>query len=332
MALPEPVIEKAGGLRRAVVAWATAALSTGSSDAGTRWARAAWLRMLMVAACAMAATAATAADTSADLRTRFEALRQQGASTLFDRQLYLQSTETDGHAEGEVHALVGHPYALLRTNLLQADHWCAILILHLNVQYCRVGGSPEAPVLDVGVGRKFDQPLKALQWMKLGWQVAASSAERLNVVLQAAGGPFGTKDFRIELEAVPYDARHTLVHFAYGYGYGTLARWAMQAYLGTVGHDKVGFSVIARDSAGRPKLAQGMRGLLERNTVRYQLAIEAYLDTQGQNGAQQLRNRLQAWFDATERYPQQLHEVERAAYIETKLGEVERSASALPAP
>jgi hypothetical protein len=273
---------------------------------------------------------AAQADSATALRDRFEALRLQGTGALFDRPLFLQSTEADDRAQGDVYARLDHGYALLRKSLLQADRWCAVLLLHLNTQYCRAGGTAQAPVLDVGVGRKFDQPLAELYWMKLGWRVAAADDDRLHVVMQAAEGPFGTRDFRIEFEAVPLDGEHTLMHLAYGYGYGSAARFALNVYLGTIGRGKQGFSVVGQDAAGKPLRAGGLRGLLERNTVRYQLAIESFLGAQALPPARQWRSSVESWFDATERYPPQLHEVERSAYIEMKLAEAERSATTPP--
>jgi hypothetical protein len=294
----------------------------------------AWRRIsrsvLLLALAVACACAAAQADAGAALRARFEALRQQGTGALAGRPLYLQSSETAQLAQGDVHALVDHPFEALRDILLRADSWCGILILHLNVQYCRAGGSAVAPRLDIGMGRKVNQALDELFWMQLGWRVVAAGDARLVVVMQAAGGPFGTRDFRIEFEAVPFDATRTLVHLGYGYGYGTVARWAMQVYLATLGRDKTGFSVVGLDAAGRPMRVDGLRGLLERNTLRYELAIEAYLDAPGTAGAQSLSTRLQNWFDATERHASQLHEVERADYIATKLGQVQRAAASPP--
>jgi hypothetical protein len=63
---------------------------------------------------------------------------------------------------------------------------------------------------------------------------------------------------------------------------------------------------------------------MERNTMRYYLAIDAYLDSLKMPPAQQLESRLQAWFDATEKYPRQLHEVERDPYLQMKRVEVQR--------
>jgi hypothetical protein len=66
-----------------------------------------------------------------------------------------------------------------------------------------------------------------------------------------------------------------------------------------------------------------MRGAAERNTMRYYLAIEAYLAAPGDR---QLQQRLAAWFDATEKYARQLHEVDRTAYLRMKEDEVRRQA------
>jgi hypothetical protein len=71
----------------------------------------------------------------------------------------------------------------------------------------------------------------------------------------------------------------------------------------------------------------GMRGVVERNTMRYFLAIEAYLAGLSAPPAQRLDRRLQAWFSATERYPRQLREMDRNTYMTMKRGEVARQQS-----
>jgi hypothetical protein len=65
----------------------------------------------------------------------------------------------------------------------------------------------------------------------------------------------------------------------------------------------------------------GVRGVVERNTMRYYLAIDSYLDAPGPG---QLDKRLGAWFDATEQYARQLHEVERNDYMDMKRHEFQR--------
>ncbi|NPT53878.1 hypothetical protein GNZ13_04465, partial [Paraburkholderia sp. 5N] len=71
-----------------------------------------------------------------------------------------------------------------------------------------------------------------------------------------------------------------------------------------------------------------VRGLVERNTMRYYLAIDAYLGALSSTPDKRLEQRLTTWFDATEQYPRQLHEVDRQAYMQMKYKEYERQQAA----
>ena len=77
-----------------------------------------------------------------------------------------------------------------------------------------------------------------------------------------------------------------------------------------------------------PDYIGGLRGLVERNTMRYYLAIDACLDAIAVPPADQLEKRLRDWFDATEKYPRQLHETGRDAYLAMKRREYQRRQSA----
>jgi hypothetical protein len=46
--------------------------------------------------------------------------------------------------------LIEHPFAELRQPLAQAKPWCSILILHLNVKYCRPGSCCLSPPTGAG--------------------------------------------------------------------------------------------------------------------------------------------------------------------------------------
>ena len=274
-----------------------------------------WLKGLLLLLCCGSVWAQSAAE----LRSRFDSVKQQAVSNVFDRPLYLQSTETSGRMQGDVYALIEHPFAELRQPLAQAKPWCSILILHLNVKYCRAAGNGPRDLIDVGIGRKFDQPLSSAYWVKFDYRPLVVGDGYLRVELLAPDGPMGGKDLRILLEAMTFTPGQSLLHLTYSYSSGLAARLATQAYLATLGHDKVGFSRMGQREDG--PLVGGLRGLLERNTMRYHLAIEAYLDAPA---TQQLPQRLQGWFSATERYALQLHEVERQDYIEMKIGEIRR--------
>jgi hypothetical protein len=74
----------------------------------------------------------------------------------------------------------------------------------------------------------------------------------------------------------------------------------------------------------------GVRGLLERNTVRYYLAVDAYLDALRLPREQQLERRLVDWFAATEQHPQQLRELDWETYVQMKRLEVKRQQDPQP--
>jgi hypothetical protein len=119
------------------------------------------------------------------------------------------------------------------------------------------------------------------------------------------------------------------MHLSYSYGYGFAGRLAMQGYLATAGADKVGFTVTGKDGNGQPIYIGGMRGAIERNAMRYYLAIDAYLASRRAPPDQQMEKRIQTWFDATERYSRQLHEMDRATYVAMKRGEYERQQASI---
>ncbi|MEP6825957.1 MAG: hypothetical protein ABI919_14200 [Ramlibacter sp.] len=119
------------------------------------------------------------------------------------------------------------------------------------------------------------------------------------------------------------------MHLSYSYGYGMAGKLAMQGYLATVGADKIGFTVTGRAADGKPQHIGGMRGAVERNAMRYYLAIDAYLDSLTLPAAQQAEKRIQNWFTESERYPRQLREMDRGTYVAMKRQEVERQQTLL---
>ena len=58
--------------------------------------------------------------------------------------------------------------------------------------------------------------------------------------------------------------------------------------------------------------------------LRYYLAIDAYLDSLSAPQNQRVERRINSWFNATERYPRQLREMDRPTYVAMKRSEVER--------
>jgi len=274
--------------------------------------------------CILAGMPLAHAQDAASLKARHAALREQLASNQFQRPLYLESTQTPGALKGGVYALVEQPYAVVGPALQGMDPWCNILILHLNVKSCRASTSKDGDTLSLNIGRKFDQPLADAYLIEFLYKVVAAGPDYLQVVLNAEDGPLGTSRYRIVLEVVKLDAKRSFLHMSYSYAYGMLARVALQGYLATTGRDKVGFSIIGSTANGQPVYIGNMRGVVERNTMRYYLAIEAFLGALSAPVSEQLEKRLSNWHAGSERYPVQLHELERGEYLDMKRREIQR--------
>jgi hypothetical protein len=273
---------------------------------------------------ALAGLAPAQAQDAASLKARYATLREALGSNQFQRPLYLESREDSGELQGDVYARVAQPFGLVGPALQGMEPWCDILILHLNVKRCRAGTATNGDTLRLNIGRKYDQPLADAYLFEFRHQLALSQPDYLCVVLSAAAGPLGTSRYRIVLELVALDPGSSFVHLSYAYAQGTAARWATRVYLTTVGRAKVGFSIVGRRANGQPIYIGSTRGVIERNAMRFYLAIEAYLGALSAPAAEQGEQRLNDWFAAVERYPVQLHELGREEYLQMKRLEIRR--------
>ena len=270
---------------------------------------------------------------SATLKQRYESLRPQLANSVFKRPLVIESQQSSNDVKGEVYAQIKQPFATVNAALGTSQAWCDVLILHLNTKYCRISGGQDSAAgsttLLMNVGKKFDQPLEDSYQLAFVWRAAQRKADFLQVIMSAESGPLGTRNYQIVLEAVPIDANTTFLHLSYAYGFGATGKLAMQAYLGTIGRNKVGFTITGQQPDNQPAYVGGMRGLVERNTMRYYLAIEAYLGALKLPAQAQFEKRIADWFTAVERYPRQLHEMEQREYLDMKRMEYRRQQAPL---
>jgi len=274
-------------------------------------------------ALSLSVSPAAVAQDAATLKARYASLQDKFANNQFGRPLVLESTQSSGDLKGDVYAVVEHPFSTVQQALVSPEHWCDILILHLNVKRCKASAATPK-TLSLNVGRKFDQPIEDAYELNFKYRVGASSADYLQVLLSADEGPLSTKNYRIQVEAVPIEAKRTVIHMSYAYGYGFAAKMAMQTYLATLGSAKVGFTIVDKKPDGKPVYQAGVLGLLERNTMRYYLAIDAYLSAYGLPAAEQPEKRIREWYASTERYAQQLHEMDEAEYLDMKSKEMRR--------
>jgi hypothetical protein len=279
---------------------------------------AACLVLAATPALAALAPADNATDAGAALRAKYAASRVRLETSPYGRPVLLDSRELDHDLEGDAYIVLAHPFARVAAALAPVGHWCEVLMLPFNTKHCQAVEAPDASTLTLFVGRKNETPVERAYRLDFRYAVAAQQRDYLRLVLTSDAGPLGTRNYRIALEATPLGDGRTFVKLGYSYGYGTLSRVAMQTYLATLGARKVGFSTVDGE------LVRGMRGVMERNTMRYALALEAYLDSFAAPQELRLRKLLDEWFTATERYPRQLHEMGREEYVAMKQREFSR--------
>jgi hypothetical protein len=262
------------------------------------------------------------------LQAKYASLDERLQHNPFRRALALDSSESPNDLKGDIYALVDYPFSTVSAALHGADNWCDVLILHINTKYCQARTGKANTVLMVSLGKKTAQSLEDAYPIEFSYRVAAATAKYLEIQLNAPEGPLSTRNYRIQLQAVPVENGRTFLHLTYSYDYGMAGRLAMKTYLATIGSGKVGFTQTGKHANGQPEHIGGMRGVVERNTMRYYLAIDAYLGALATPPRLQLQKRLHGWFTATEEYPRQLREVDRTAYFDMKRSEYLRQQAA----
>ena len=259
---------------------------------------------------------------SALLLEKYATLEKQLGKNSFGRPLVLESLEEAASVTGNAYAVLDASFATVSTTFRGPTHWCEVMILHMNTKYCRAASDVTPTTLMINIGKKTPQEPEDAFALEFAMREVTATTRYLSVQLNAKTGPLGTNNYRIELEAAPLPSGKTFIHLRYAYGYSVAGRLAMQGYLATVGSGKVGFSHLNGDQ--NQGYVGGVRGTVERNTVRYYLAIEAYLVSLNRPPVEQLDARLAHWFDATEQFPQQLHEMDRDSYLSMKRAEYSR--------
>ncbi len=252
------------------------------------------------------------------LLEKYAELKAELKKNHFGLPIHVESKEQGRSLHGEVFGVVHYPYARLGSALESPASWCGIAPLDPNIKACTFRNTDDQCQLTLYSGRKYYQPPEEVYQLKFRFNLVAGTPEYMGIFLAADKGPLRTTNYRILFEAVPLDGERTFVHFSYAYRNSLLAEMLTGVYFATLGHDKKGFTVVGRDENGDPEYVGGVRGAVERNAVRYYLALLAYLDTMALPADQRFEKRMNEWFDLTARYPLQLYEMDREQYLADK--------------
>lgn len=241
---------------------------------------------------------------AAGLQQHYQAILRGEGKLLPETPISVSSSQPGDVITAEVVGVIPFPYETVAQLLINTQQWCDVLPLHFNVKACT---REEDGALTLYSGRKFFQPPEAAY--PLRYRVSQRHYDTSYAILEllAVSGPAGSRDYRLRLDAMPV-AEGTVLRLQSGYRPSLLSRALTKGYLATLGRDKVGFTP---DSSG-------ITGIIERNAMRYFLAIQAHLSTRSLSPEMRYEAALRRWFNLTEAYPKQLHEMEEGEYLESK--------------
>ena len=289
-------------------------------------------RLFLFYLCALLAAQAQGADLG-EMQSLYRSLQPRLAQSPFQRELALDSTEASERLSGDIYATLDAPLANLELVNRSPLRWCEILLLLSNTKSCVVGRQDEAPSLQMRMGTKGPQALATTTPMNFKFETSAPQATVLETHLSSNSGPMGTKDGKLRVQAIAVGPNKSFIHLHYSYSSSLAGRLATGVYLQTLGRGKVGFSKEQAE-ASRPADAHwvgGVRGIIERNTMRYFMGLSCALQFAGTEApTQRFAQMAPCWYDDTERYPQQLHEMGRQDYLDMKRAEYGREVQAGP--
>jgi hypothetical protein len=268
--------------------------------------------------CAPVHSAQSAGPAYGILLDKCREIETKTAGGKYSVPICIESSEEGDVFRGEVYGIIEHPFRTVQDALKAPSNWCDMVSVHYNIKACTWGRSADQYFLTFYSGPKTYQAPEDAYQLDLDFRVIEDTSAYLKLVLTAVEGPFGTKDYRIEFEAMPTEKGKTIAHFSYSYRSGFSARLAIKIYYQTIAYNKVGFTVIRSDEQGNPVYVGGTRGMIERNAVRYYLAIRAYFDTLLYPGDERFKQRISRWYDLTDRYRRQLFELSKADYLRCK--------------
>lgn len=244
----------------------------------------------------------------------YQQLKSELANTLPGTNISLTSSIHDRVHVAEVNSLLQTPFDKISSALSQVNNWCDIMPLHFNIKACTYQIKADNQTITIYSGRKIYQAPEDSYKMTYQFVVLNQDESQLSLRLIADRGPLSTSDYLIELFAIPVD-EGTLLHIHTSYRSSFLSSTLTRLYLSTLGRNKVGFSLVQEDGEFHP--VQGMKGVIERNVMRYHLAIKSFLGTQSPSIDSQLEARLASWFAQNNHYSQ-LYEMDESDYLKIK--------------
>lgn len=259
---------------------------------------------------------------AAQFQRWYQELRELEPQSPFGVPLRIQSEERSDRVTAEMHGIMEQSFDAVKAALSTPAALCEFIPLNVSVKACTYQHQAQEVLLTLYFGWKRYQEPRDASSQPYQYAVQTGEAGVVSVDLIALKGLFGTTAHRFELDAAAVDGRTVLALRSF-YVPTAASKLATTLYLATLGRNKVGFSQEDAGPGLRPGYVKGLRGMVERNIMRYYLALEAFLGTETVPVPRRWEARINAAYDLMERYPLQLHDLDRAEFLDAKRRERE---------
>ena len=92
-------------------------------------------------ACLLALSGVAAQADAGSLKDKYTELKDQLRNNTYGRQLHIDSSQGGNTLQGDVYAVLDHPYEQVKEALQDPDAWCDIMLLPFNTKACSAQGS-----------------------------------------------------------------------------------------------------------------------------------------------------------------------------------------------
>ncbi len=246
---------------------------------------------------------------------RYQELMEGQASNPLHAPVTVESKEQGDAISADAWGVLDAPFERAASIVNSPAAFCDFISVVIFVKACTFAATAAPATVTLYMGRKDYEDPNPDNALAFQYSIEAQGGEAVMARLFVARGSLGVKDNRLEFELWRV-AGQTLAHVHASYIASVQSNLAMGTYLMTMGRNKIGFSTVP-DSTGKPKPVKGALGIIERNAMRYFLALQSTLATQNVAADQREAARLEHWFDATAKY-ELLFEVPRAEYLDNK--------------
>ena len=194
----------------------------------------------------------------------------------------------------------------IRGALESAATWCRVSLLVPDVRGCQVNEG-EQTVITLSLRSGGTEAVREIEHVL---RVDNMDPQLIHVVFRADRAAMGVREAGLSVVA-RQGTTGVELELEYGLRPSIRSRLATSAYLAGKADNRPGIS-YSTSSDGTREYVTGLRALIERNAMRYFLALLATLETNN------LASTIDAWYDMASRYKADLPEQNKEEYTESR--------------